>query len=250
MAKIATLTTTTVNSLKSSTALLDTTPSVPTTPDYMTSLTTLLESRHSTRAFLSTPVPTSILHTALSAAQHAPSNSNVQNWRLYLVSGQSLGDLKAALTLAASEASPKIPPLPPKYSHFRSELGHKVYGEGYGIPRSDLAGKIAKERRNYSFFDAPVAGIVCMDKSLSRVDALSVGMWLQSFLLGLTAQGLSSCIEVSVAGYMDIIADVLGLGDDMEVLCGVAIGYEDQGEKINGIRSGRMDWRECVVERA
>src|SRR5205814_650740 len=150
----------------------------------------------------------------------------------------TLTTLCTALTTAAQETSPAIPPLPPAYAHFRSALGQKVYGEGYGIARSDVAGKIEKERRNYKFFDAPVAGIVCMEKELAKYDAMSIGMWLQSLLLGLQAQGLGSCVMVSTKGYESIVKEVVGIGDELEVLCGVAIGYENTHHKINGFRIG------------
>jgi len=216
--------------------------------DLITSLTTLLTTRHSVRAFLPTPVPKSILHNALTLAQNAPSNSNIQNWHTYLVSGPALTRLTDALMTAASESHPKIPPLPQKYAHFRSSLGAKVYGEGYGIPRSDVAAKIQKERRNYRFFDAPVAGIVCMDKELAKHDALAVGMWMQSFELGLLAQGVRCCVAVSTAGYEEVVKRELGIGDEFDVLCGLAIGYEDLSEKVNAVRSGRNSWTDCVVE--
>jgi nitroreductase len=211
-------------------------------------LSTLLLNRHSTRAFLPIPVPTEALHKALQLAQLAPSNSNIQNWSLHLVSGKALERLTSRLSTAAQEAEPKIPPLPHSYKHFRSELGHKIYGEGYGVARSDLAGKIEKERRNFRFFDAPVAGIVCMNSELANHDAMSVGMWLQSLLLAWTAQGLASCVEVSVAGYADLMKRELEIGEGMDVLCGVAIGYEDPGEKVNEVRIGRRNWRESIIE--
>ncbi|KAH7401433.1 Nitroreductase-like protein [Pyrenochaeta sp. MPI-SDFR-AT-0127] len=214
----------------------------------LSSLSNLLDTRHSVRAFLPLPVPIPALHTALSIAQLAPSNSNIQNWRLHIVTGSALASLSSKLSHAAQESNPRIPPLPPKYAHFRSELGAKVYGEAYGISRSNVAAKVEKERRNYTFFDAPVAGIVCMDKELAKHDALSVGMWLQSFTLALTAQGLGSCVMVSTAGYEEVVKETLGIGEELEVLCGVAIGYEDPEHAINKVVSGRMDWKECVVE--
>lgn len=214
----------------------------------LSSLSNLLNARHSVRAFLPTPVPTPALHTALSLAQLAPSNSNIQNWRIQIVTGSALALLSSNLSRAAQESKPRIPPLPPKYARFRAELGAKVYGEAYGIPRSDIAAKVEKERRNYVFFGAPAAAIVCMDTQLAKCDALSVGMWLQSFLLALTAQGLASCVMVSTAGYKEIVKNTLGIGEDVEVLCGVAIGYEDSEHAINKVESARMDWRDCVVE--
>jgi nitroreductase len=47
--------------------------------------------------------------------------------------------------------------------------------------------------RNWEFFRAPLAGIVCMHRDLGHADALSVGMFLQTLLLALTERGLDSC---------------------------------------------------------
>ena len=54
--------------------------------------------RHSTRMFLpDKPVPTELLYEALTLAMRAPSNSNVQPWRLFLASGARRERLGAAL---------------------------------------------------------------------------------------------------------------------------------------------------------
>jgi hypothetical protein len=42
-----------------------------------------------------------------------------------------------------------------------------------------------------------------MHRDLGRPDALSVGMLLQTLLLALTARGLGTSVEVSIAGYPD-----------------------------------------------
>jgi len=57
---------------------------------------TVLE-RHSTRRFLPRPVPRDLVNEALALAQHAPSNSNIQPWRLVFVSGAARDRLKHAL---------------------------------------------------------------------------------------------------------------------------------------------------------
>lgn len=75
-----------------------------------------------------------------------------------------------------------------------------------------------------------------------------MGMWLQSFMVALTAQGLGSCVMVSTAGYEGIVKETLNIDGELEVLCGVAVGYEDKAQRINEIRSGRVAWKECVVE--
>jgi hypothetical protein len=52
--------------------------------------------------------------------------------------------------------------------------------------------------RNWEFFRAPLAGIICMHRDLDPADAVSVGMFLQTLLLALTERGLGGCAEVSV----------------------------------------------------
>ncbi|KIK53367.1 hypothetical protein GYMLUDRAFT_49369 [Collybiopsis luxurians FD-317 M1] len=205
--------------------------------------------RHSTRRFLPQPVPKQILHHALSLATHAPSNSNIQPWRFYLLSGAAADRLKTALVAEASSgAEPLIPPLPDDCKHFRSELGKQVYGEGgLGIARDDIEGRRAAVLRNFDFFGAPTAAIVCMNNTLSKADAVSVGMYLQTFLLSLTEAQVGSCVEVSVAGYPDVIRKCLSIPEDMDIICGVAIGYEDESMVVNRLRSRRVSVEETTV---
>jgi hypothetical protein len=71
------------------------------------------------------------------------------------------------------------------------ELGAQVYGS-MGIAREDIEARSVAVLRNWEFFRAPLAGIVCMHRDLGNVDALGVGMFLQTFVLALTARGLGT----------------------------------------------------------
>src|SRR6516162_4167836 len=123
-----------------------------------------------------------LVDEALGLAQCAPSNSNIQPWHIYFVSGVRRDRLVAALTEEAKRRPPNIPPLPASFQHFRSELGAQVYG-AMGISPQDTEKHAAAVLRNWEFFRAPVAGIVCMHRDLGPADALSVGMFLQTLLL-------------------------------------------------------------------
>jgi len=215
-----------------------TTTSHPSTVDVNT-LDYWVLARHATRSFVSTPVPRHLLLEALELAQHAPSNSNIQPWRLFIAVGAARDRLAASLVHEAQLTEPNIPPLPEAFKHYRSELGKLVYNTGMGIAREDTAGRKAAVLHNYDFFGAPVVAIVCMNKLLGSVDSMGVGMYLQTLMLGLTERGLQSCVEVSVAGYPEILKRELGIGEEMEVLCGLAIGYEDTNFKGNYQRIGR-----------
>lgn len=189
-----------------------------------------------------------IVEDCFCIAQHAASNSNIQPWRVTVVEGPALERLEKSL-LAADDAhvTPAIKAIPEQYMKYRSEMGHALYGpNGYNVVRGDKEGMNAARRRNYTFFDAPMAFIVSMDTSLAAVDVLSVGLYLQTLVLLLQERGLSHCIEVSVAGYPDAIRQELNIPKNMEILCGVAIGYEDEDKQVNKLIMSRDDWRNDV----
>ena len=140
----------------------------------MLDLDRAIRERHSTRLYLPQPVPRELLNEALALAQDAPSNSNIQPWHMMFASGPSRDRLVAALVDEAKRRPPNIPPLPASFQHFRSELGAQVYG-AMGIACVDTAGHAAAVLRNWEFFRAPVAGIVCMHRDLGPADALSEG---------------------------------------------------------------------------
>jgi nitroreductase len=74
----------------------------------MSGLDQAILERHSTRMFLGNPVPWELVNDALALAQHAPSNSNIQPWRLVFVSGAARGRLKDALFRVADHEAPHI----------------------------------------------------------------------------------------------------------------------------------------------
>jgi nitroreductase len=170
----------------------------------MLDLDQAIRQRHSTRMFLPRPVPRELVDEALGLAQYAPSNSNIQPWHMVFASGPPRDRLVAALVDEAKRRPPNIPPLPESFQHFRRELGAQVYG-AMGIGIEDTAKHAAAVLRNWEFFRAPLAGIVCMHRDLGAADALSVGMFLQTLLLALNERDLGSCVEVAIAGYPEIV---------------------------------------------
>jgi nitroreductase len=192
----------------------------------MLDLDKAIRERHSTRMFLPQPVPRELVDEALALAQCAPSNSNIQPWHLVLASGLPRDRLVNALLEEARRRPPNIPPLPESFQHYRRELGAQVYG-AMGIAREDTVGHAAAVSRNWEFFCAPLAGIVCMHQDLGPADAISVGMYLQTLLLALTERGLVSCVEVSITGYPEVVRAQLSIPAELSILCGLAVGYPD-----------------------
>jgi nitroreductase len=212
----------------------------------MLDLDQAIRERHSTRMFLPQPVPRELVNEALALAQWAPSNSNIQPWHMVFASGAPRDRLVAALLDEAQRRPPNIPPLPESFQHYHRELGAQVFGS-MGIAREDKAGRAAAVLRNWEFFRAPLAGIVCMHRDLGPADALSVGMYLQTLLLALTERSLGTIVEVSIAGYPEIVRAQLAIPAELSILCGLAVGYPDPDFPANKLHVGRAAVEKNVV---
>ena len=208
-----------------------------------------IRARRSTRLFLrDEPVPKELVIEALDLAVRAPSNSNIQPWRVVFNSGPARDRLVEALLEEAAKGDPKVPPLPEEFSHFRRDLGAILYGT-MGVPRHDAAARRVAVLRNWEFFRAPLGAVVCMHRDLDYVDALGVGMFLQTFMLALTARGIGSCVQVSIAGYPEVIREQLDIAEDMRILCGVSIGYPDPSFAANALDVPRSPLADNVTFR-
>jgi nitroreductase len=213
----------------------------------MDNLEDVIRKRRSIRMFLpDRPVARELVDEAVDLAIRAPSNSNIQPWHLVFASGPARDRLVAALLAAAQAGPPKVPELPEHFTHFRSDTGKVVYGS-MNIARDDLEGRRAAVLRNWEFFRAPLAGIVCMDRELGLVDSLGVGMFLQTLVLALTARGLGTCVQVAIAGYPEIIHQQLDILEQFTILCGLSVGYADPDFPANKIRVGRQPTEKNVV---
>jgi nitroreductase len=213
----------------------------------MTDLDEVVRERRSTRLFLrDKPVPRELLDEALSLAMRAPSNSNVQPWRVFVASGPRRDRLVEALVEAASVELPVTTGLPETFLPLRQELGALVYGS-MGIARHDADARRLAQLRNWEFFRAPVGAVVCMHRDLGVVDSLGVGMFLQTLVLALTERGLGTCVQVSIAAYPEILRAHLGIPDELTVLCGLAIGYPDPAFAGNSLEVPRNPVETNVV---
>ena len=206
-----------------------------------------INERHSTRMFLrDKAVPPELIQEALTLAMRAPSNSNIQPWQLVLAYGPWPRPARRGPARSGCGRVAGVPVLPESFAHMRRDLGALVYGS-MGISRHDAEARRIAVLRNWEFFRAPVAGIVCMHRDLDYVDALGVGMFMQTLLLALTARGLGTCVQVSIAGYPEVVREQLKISDDMRILCGLAIGYPDPSFPGNAIHVPRNPVESNVV---
>ena len=213
----------------------------------MTEFDDVVRQRRSTRMFLrDKPVPRELLDEAFALAMRAPSNSNVQPWRVFVASGPRRDRLVEALLEEAAVELPVTTGIPESYLPLRQELGALVYGS-MGISRHDKEGRRLAQLRNWEFFRAPVGAVVCMHRDLGTVDAVGVGMFLQTLVLALTERGLGTCVQVSIAAYPEVLRAHLDIPEDLTVLCGLSIGYPDPAFPANNLATPRNPVESNVV---
>lgn len=218
----------------------------------MHDLDATIRARRSVRGFLTDrPVPRAVLREALELAQRAPSNCNVQPWRVFVASGARVERLRQTLrsAIAAGETPQSDDPVdefPGDYRRLQVECAVELY-QKMGIERGDQAGRLRAFVRNFEFFDAPHVAVVCMEKSYGLGVALDVGMWAQTFMLALWARGVSSCAQASLRLYPTILRKELGIAESLRVMCGISFGYEDAAVPANASRQTREPLEKNVV---
>jgi nitroreductase len=211
----------------------------------------LVLARRSIRGFRPDEVPRETLLEVLTLAQRAPSNCNVQPWRVYVASGERCNRLRGRLTAAlrSGQGSPMAIPMDrfrDEYRERQVECALEMYGR-MGIERDDMAGRFAAHLRNFEFFDAPHVAIVCMDASFGVGVAIDVGMYVHSLMLLLWSRGIGSCAQASLRAYEDITREELGIPESQRVVCGLSFGYEDGDVPANQTRQARQPLEQNVT---
>ncbi len=209
-------------------------------------------SRRAVRAFTDQEVPREVLERVLTAAAWAPSGSNIQPWRVYVVTGQPLAELKkcTADRLAAGDAwdDPEYQQYPPElkspYAERRAVFGAQRYG-ALGIGREDLEARQRAASANWDCFGAPAALFCYLDRGMGSPQWSDAGMYLQTVMLLLRQEGLHSCPQMAWAKFSRSVAEIVAPPDELVLFCGMSIGYEDG--TMAEPRTGRAPLGETVT---
>ncbi len=204
--------------------------------------------RKSTRAYLNKPVEAEKIQRVLELARHAPSGVNTQPWQVAVVQGNTKQKLDEQLEQAfrsgrKSELDYQYYPTSWKepFKSRRKACGLKMYS-ALNISREDKQRQKDQWAANYRAFDAPVALYFFVDAIAEKGTFLDYGMFLQSVMLAAVAQGLATCPQAALAEYPDIVKDILGYDKERVLICGMALGYEDESAAVNRYRTDREDY--------
>ncbi|MFN3433872.1 MAG: nitroreductase [Sphingomonas sp.] len=205
----------------------------------------VVRARRSIRAFKADPVPMATIRELLLTASLAPSGTNIQPWKVHVVTGETRRRLEDEVLAhretrpddASAEFARSSKRKEPYVSRMRA-LGKDMYGR-IGIPRGDEAAAWRQWGRNYSFFDAPVGLIFTIDKDLDSMSFLDVGMFMQTLMLAAKDRGLDTCAQGAWNLFWTATRRVLAIPDDEYIIAGMALGYADTDDPVNGVIAAR-----------
>ena len=209
--------------------------------------------RHCYRAFLPKPVPRELIARILSIAGRAPSGSNIQPWKVWVLDGAvkeaiagELADLYDAGNVGPREYNYYPEKWREPYLARRRACGWGLYGL-LGIGRNDKDKMHAQHRRNFLFFDAPVGLIFSIDRDLEQGSWLDYGMFLQSIMVAARQFGLETCPQAAWMSFWEVLQRRIGIPPEQTVVCGMALGYPDPDAKVNTFTPDRIPLSEFVT---
>ena len=192
--------------------------------------------RHSIRRFLPTPIPRSTIEQILAVAARAPSGTNTQPWRVYVLTEGARARLSAAVLAEYNDPTRRANHVE-EYAYYprewvepylsrRRKVGWDLYGL-LGIGKADKERMHAQHGRNYVFFDAPVGLIFTIDRIMAQGSWLDYGMFLQNIMVAARARGLDTCPQAAFTQFHGVIARELSLPPAEMVVCGMSLGFAD-----------------------
>ncbi|GAA3363678.1 nitroreductase [Streptomyces antimycoticus] len=210
-----------------------------------------VNSRQAVRAFSDQPVRKEVLERVLVAATRAPSSGNLQPWRAYVLAGEPLAELKTRATARALAGDPgderEYPMYPaelvsPYLDRFSAAAAQRH--EAMGVERDDPERNMKLAALNAEAFGAPVVLFCYLDRTMGPGQWADAGMYVQTVMLLLRAEGLHSCPQAFWSMYHKTVSQAVGADDGLELFCGVSMGFEKEG--VPRPRTGRADMAETV----
>ena len=183
----------------------------------LTYLKSLLETRHSCRAFLPDALPRALIVDILKAASRTASWCNAQPWHVQVISGAPLEALRDELIECAKLSAPPSSELDwpseynGKYQTRRRECGWSL-SEAVGVTKGDCTGAARQALENFRLFGAPHLVIVTSEATLGTHGVMDCGAWVANFILAANAAGVGSIPQAALASWPDILRKHLLIG--------------------------------------
>jgi nitroreductase len=222
-----------------------------------------LASRRTTRDFLPTPVPESLIDEIIADGLTSPSWSNTRPIMVAVATGEvrdrmsveflerwkivapARGNRWEQFKLLFSRrglptsnsliARPYRPDLLPRAQRVGAELFKHL-----GIDRKDRVARDAAWAKNYEFFGAPVELFILTHTSLGKFSANDAGLFAMNLMLSAHSKGLGTCAQGAVGIYDDMVRKEFEVPEGYELLYGIAVGYPSK-DHVNAFKAPRFE---------
>lgn len=200
-----------------------------------------MTNRQSARAYLPKPVARADIEDLLKYAGMAPSAINLQPWEYVIVYGEEKDRLVQQLKRAHAERNISCGPGTenPLPDIFKNRSRRASQAMAPKVAEMGLKFNQFVEEGSCSFYGAPIAIIVTLDRLFPKIRYLDVGLSVAYLLLAAQAKGLATCPIGLVTAYGDEIAGALDISDNKEIVLGIALGYADTQAPINCFKTER-----------
>ncbi|RJF94993.1 nitroreductase [Noviherbaspirillum saxi] len=214
-----------------------------------------IRSRRSIRAFLPTPVAREDIEAILEVAARAPSGTNTQPWKVYVLTGAHKDRLSEEILNVHNDAA-LLKQHQEEYSYYprewvapyidrRRKVGWDLYAL-LGLTRENKTGMHEQHGRNYQFFGAPVGLIFTIDRVMQQGSWLDYGMFLQNVMIAARGRSIDTCPQAAFTQFHKVIAEVLELPPNEMIVCGMSMGYADPLKVENSLVTERAPLTDFV----
>ena len=206
-----------------------------------------IKQRRSVRSYLDKPVAPDLIRSIFLQAQDSPSNCNTQPWHVSVVSGKVRDAVEKRMVSDITSGMPPANAFKPGDQGLvdanrkrQIDCAIALY-DSVGVKYEEKDKRQQLMLRNWQFFGAPHGAFISMRKDMGEVNAVDVGIYLQTLMLIMTANGVGCCPQGALAMFPAAAYELAGVPEDHGILCGLSFGYADAAAPINNYEVGREE---------
>ena len=205
----------------------------------------LMKERHSVRKFQSKSIPEQILKDIISISLLSPSWCNSQPWNIYVVSGNTLEQIRKEWISKHNNKIKGYADINPGHRTDFSERSQKVMAEFYkaaGVEKDNLNIEFMNAQPNLYY--APTIVYLTLPKGHIKYSVLDLGGLEMSLMLAAKDHGVDSIPAYETVLYPDVLRKFVKIPENEDIVIGVALGYEEK-DPLNEFRSKKLTLEEA-----
>ncbi len=188
-----------------------------------------VNSRIACRAFLDKPVDLDHRQGSDRAGARAASGGNLQSWNVYALDRQTARRVQGDRRRSASPgkiratARPSIRSIPSRCSAPTRSAARSTacsFTARSASTATDPAARLAQYKKNFEFFDAPVALFITIDRRLGPGQWADLGGYIHTLAFLARGYGLDTCPQEAWARLYDTVGEFLKLPPNEMLFCG------------------------------